>query len=167
MSPMFLRSTLYANRSTQTPKGRVATRHAPPRNQRNRYDSGCFHVLVDELGHLEHRDFVLAAEHGTELVIGVDHTPLLLILAAVALDVLPELLRDLRARHRIVADHRGERRVGLHRLHEGRIRRPLRTCALRAASRLAGTTTLLRTTAFCAGPLRTTSRFFRCHSHSR
>ena len=44
---------------------------------------------------------------------------------AVPLDVLPELLRDLGAGERTVADDRGERRVRLHRLHERGVRRAL------------------------------------------
>src|SRR6185437_7608092 len=87
-------------------------------------------VLVDELGHLEHRNLALAAEDRLELVIGVDHPTLLRVLQVVALDVRPELFRDLRARHRIVADDRGELRIRLHWPHERGVWRALRATAL-------------------------------------
>ena len=54
--------------------------------------------------------------------VGVDHAPVLLVLQAVLLDVGPQLLGDLGARHRLRADDLGQRRAGRHRLHEGRIR---------------------------------------------
>src|SRR5262245_16983866 len=65
--------------------------------------AGCselLEVLVDQLGHLEHRYRALAAEHGLELVVGIDVATVLLVLQAVALDVGPDLLGDLGARHR-------------------------------------------------------------------
>src|SRR5687767_7880389 len=49
-------------------------------------------VPADQLGHLEHRHLRLAAEHSLQLVVGVDHAPVLLVLEAVALDVAPDLL---------------------------------------------------------------------------
>src|SRR6185436_5985344 len=54
-------------------------------------------VAGDELGHLEHRDLALAAEHRLELVIGVDLRADLLVLETVLLDVSPELFGELRA----------------------------------------------------------------------
>src|SRR5471032_373934 len=54
-------------------------------------------VARDELGHLEHRNLRLAAEHDLELVVGVDLGPDLLVLQTVLLDVRPELLGELRA----------------------------------------------------------------------
>src|SRR5688572_4807269 len=88
-------------------------------------------VLVDELRHLEHRDLALAAEDRLQVVVGVDHAALLLVLEPLPLDVLPELLRDLRAGHLAAADDRGERGIGLHRPHERGVRRALRAGLLR------------------------------------
>src|SRR5512132_995394 len=102
-------------------------------------------VLVDELGHLEHRHLALATKHWAELVVGVDHATFLLILEAVSLDVAPELLRDLGAGYRIAADHRREHRIWLLRRHERRIRYALRAALLGGLLRA----TLLRSTA-CA-----------------
>src|SRR5262245_31949946 len=112
-------------------EGARSRRRAPL--SRHPVRSGRLHVLVDELGHLEHRDFALAAEDDFELVVRVDHAALLLILQPVPLDVLPQLLRHFGSRHRTRANHRTERGVGLHGLHEGRIWRSLRAAALRAA----------------------------------
>src|SRR5262249_41211371 len=78
-----------------------------------------FQVPADQLGHLEHRDRALAAEDRLELVVGVDHALVLLVLEAVALDVAPDLLGDLGARHRARSDHRRERGARGHCLHEG------------------------------------------------
>src|SRR5262249_55730629 len=82
-------------------------------------------VLVDQFGHLEHRDLALSAEHGLELVVGVDHTALFRILEPVLLDVGPELLRDLGARNRLVADDRPEWTGPLLPRPERRVRRSL------------------------------------------
>src|SRR4051812_16121599 len=101
-------------------------------------------MFVDELGHLEHRHLVLTAEHWAELVVRVDHPAFLLVLTAVALDVLPDLFRDLGARHRSVTDYCAERCIWLHRLHERRIRRSLRARALAAAGFACTATRLLR-----------------------
>src|SRR5262245_40626846 len=76
---------------------------------------------ADQLGHLEHRYLSLAAEHRLQLVVGVDHAPVLLVLKAVTLDVAPDLLGHLGTRHRARADHRRERAARRHRLHEGGI----------------------------------------------
>src|SRR5262252_3784421 len=115
----------YGERRTivaETTSGERAHGHVPPSAVRRR---ALLDVLVDQLGHLEHRDFALAAENGLELVVGVDHAALLRILKPVALDVGPELLRDLGARDRIASDNRGEHWSGLLRRHERRVRRPL------------------------------------------
>src|SRR5687767_14411527 len=90
------------------------------------------HVTIDQLRHLEHRDLLLAAEDGAEPVVGVDHATLLRILEPVALDVLPQLLRDLSAWHGTIAHYGGERSIRLHGLHECRIRCALATARLPA-----------------------------------
>src|SRR5579864_4987841 len=106
---------------------------------------GLLDVLVDELGHLEHGDLALAAEHRLELVVGFDHATLFRVLEAVLLDVPPELLRDLGARHHAATNHRRECRIWLHRLHECRVRRALRALrALLRAAPLRGAPALLR-----------------------
>jgi hypothetical protein len=70
-------------------------------------------VARDELGHLEHADLGLAAEDGLEGGIGVDHLPVLLVLETVLLDVVPELLGELRAGQRLGADDGGEGASGV------------------------------------------------------
>src|SRR5919106_1551350 len=87
-------------------------------------------VTIDQLRHLEHRDLPLAAEDRAQAIVGVDHAPLLLILEPIALDVLPQLLRDLGAWHRAIAHYGGESIVGLHGPHECRIRCTLATARL-------------------------------------
>src|SRR5690606_5974867 len=109
--------------SAQTQGARPSTGHAPALRCRNLL----LQVVVDELGHLEHRDAALATEHATELVVGVDHPTLPRVLEIVLLDVRPDLLRDLGARLRRAADDRGQIGVRLHGLHECRIRCTLRT----------------------------------------
>src|SRR5215831_6180841 len=83
-------------------------------------------VLVHQLRHVEHGHLRLAAEDGLELIVGVDHAAILRVLQVVLLDVLPELLGDLGARHRVRADDRRELSGRRHRFHERRIRRTLR-----------------------------------------
>src|SRR3954465_2001389 len=87
-------------------------------------------VLAHQLGHLEHVDRRLAAEHGLQRVVGLDHALVLLVLEAVLLDVRPELLGDFGARHRLRADHFSELVARLNRLHERGVRLPLRCCFL-------------------------------------
>src|SRR5687767_4225519 len=65
-------------------------------------------MLVDEGGHLEHRNLLLAAENLLEVVVRIDHALVLLILQAVGLDVVPHLLRHFASRHRLGTDHRAE-----------------------------------------------------------
>src|SRR4051812_34298234 len=50
-------------------------------------------MRADQLGHLEHRDLLLAAEDGQKLFVGIDHRALLRILQIMLLDVLPQFLR--------------------------------------------------------------------------
>jgi hypothetical protein len=88
-------------------------------------------VLVDQLGHLEHRHLRLAAEHRLQLVVGIDHATVLLVLQAIALDVAPDLLGHLGARHGARADDGAERCARVHRLHECRIRLALLARLLR------------------------------------
>ena len=54
-------------------------------------------VAGNELGQLEHADGLLAVEHGLESGVGVDLGADLLVLEVILLDVLPELLGELRA----------------------------------------------------------------------
>src|SRR6266568_6086405 len=81
-------------------------------------------VFVDQSGHFEHGD-LSATEDGTEVLVGVDHAAVLRILKTLTLDVAPQFLGDLGARHRRAADDVGEIAAGLHRLHERRVRRAL------------------------------------------
>src|SRR5918995_4212924 len=60
-------------------------------------------VSIHQLGHVEHRDLALAAEHRTELVVRVDGAPVLGVLQAVPLDVGPELLGHFGAGYRVGA----------------------------------------------------------------
>ena len=50
--------------------------------------------------------------------VGIDHLLVLLVLEAVLLDVVPELLGELRARERLRADDGGKGGIRLYRLHE-------------------------------------------------
>ena len=43
----------------------------------------------DEFGHLEHADLLLATKDNFQRVIGVDQSPLLLVLQLVLLDIVP------------------------------------------------------------------------------
>src|SRR6266545_2774908 len=72
-----------------------------------------FQVAVDQLGHLEHADGILAVEDRLELGIGPDRPLVLGILEVVGPDVVPDALGDLGARYGLGADHRGERGVRL------------------------------------------------------
>src|SRR5205823_989241 len=126
-------------------EGRTACAVRPRENE----PRSLFHVAADELRHLEHRDFPLAAEHHAKLVVRVDHAALLGVLEPVPLDVLPQLLRHLGTGHRTAADNRGEGAVGTHGSHERRVRLALRATTLCALTRcLSGalSRTLLRTT---------------------
>src|SRR5262245_20056272 len=58
-------------------------------------DARLFQVLAHQLGHREHVDRGLAAEHSLERSVRVDLALVLLVLEPVLLDVAPELLRDL------------------------------------------------------------------------
>jgi len=60
-------------------------------------------VLRDELGHLEHADLALATEDNLQRGIGIDLLLVLLVLETVLLDVVPELLGELRAGERLRA----------------------------------------------------------------
>src|SRR5712692_7050186 len=71
-------------------------------------------MLVDQRGHLEHRDLLLAAEDLFQIVIGVDHPLVLLVLQAVGFDVVPHLLGNLAPRYRFAANDRRQVCTGLH-----------------------------------------------------
>src|SRR5438445_8211801 len=71
-------------------------------------------VLVDQRSHLEHRDLLLAAEDLFQIVVGVDHPLVLLVLQAVGLDVVPHLFGDLAPRNRFAANDRRQIRTRLH-----------------------------------------------------
>ena len=65
-------------------------------------------LAADQLGHLEHRDLAFLKTSfslASALIIALVRRVLQLVL----LDVLPDLLRHLGARHRLVADDRGQR----------------------------------------------------------
>jgi len=72
-------------------------------------------VPGDELGHLEHRDLILAVEEGAELVVCLDIALILRVLEIVLLNVYPELLNDLGAGHRALPDDGLESGVELER----------------------------------------------------
>src|SRR5437016_1271305 len=79
-------------------------------------------VVVDQLGHLEHRDGPLPSEDLPKDVVRVDVALLFLVLQSVALDVRPDLLHHLGPGQRPLADDLGEGWAGLKRLHECGIR---------------------------------------------
>ena len=75
----------------------------------------------DELRHLEHGHFALAAEDNLQLRIGENVALVGWVLEIVLLDVFPEFLHDLPAGHRSLAGDLLEFRGEGHRLHQGRI----------------------------------------------
>ena len=75
-------------------------------------------VLTDELGHLEHIDDRLAAEHDLERGIRFDVTLVLCVLELVLLDIGPKLLYDFTARQRTFANYCHERFTDRHRFHK-------------------------------------------------
>ena len=58
-----------------------------------------------EFSHLEHADSVFAIEDGSQFVVGLNEGLIFGILEAMSANVLPELLRYLRPRHRLIANH--------------------------------------------------------------
>ena len=78
-------------------------------------------MIVDQLGHLEHGDLLLAAEDAFEFVVSIDITTVFAVLKIMALDVGPDLLGHLGTRHGIASDHRRKCGAGGHCLHESRI----------------------------------------------
>ena len=76
-------------------------------------------MLADHLGHFEHANLLLAAEDGLELVIGVDHTPVLRILQAFFLDIGPQFFDHLRSGQLLVADNGTKRSIRRQGPHEG------------------------------------------------
>src|SRR5437899_11030926 len=79
-------------------------------------------MIRDELRHLEHRYLLLSPEHCAEFLVGIDKAPIDVVLQLVLLDVIPDLLGDIGARHRHRADNGSERSRRGHRLPECRIR---------------------------------------------
>src|SRR5688500_16799430 len=79
-------------------------------------------VLVDQLGHLEHVDGGLAAEHRLQRAVRLDHAAVRRVLELVLLDVCPQPLRPFGARNRLRSDHLGERRARCHGRHERGVR---------------------------------------------
>src|SRR5438552_184474 len=71
-------------------------------------------VLAHQFRHFEHVDGRLPAEHGLEVVVGLDHPLVLLVLQAVLLDVRPEFLGDLGSWNRFGAYHVRELRARGH-----------------------------------------------------
>src|SRR5438309_11222751 len=106
---------------------------------------GLLEVPADQLGHLEHRHLVSTAEHGLELVVRVDHAAVFLVLEAIALDIAPDLLGHLGARHCAGADYGSKHCARRHRLHE---------CCIRLA--LLATTLLRLLLCYLVSPLNDT-----------
>ncbi len=62
--------------------------------------------------------FGVGTEHRLERGVGIDHLTVLLVLEAVLLDVIPELLGELRAGKWLGADNGGKGIIGCYRFHE-------------------------------------------------
>ena len=81
----------------------------------------------DEFSHLEHADLLLATKDHLQRVIGVDQSPLLLVLELVLLDVIPQLFGHLAnflaAPLTVICALRSDGRVGFFGLVAGRCRR--------------------------------------------
>jgi hypothetical protein len=76
--------------------------------------AGLLYVLAHQLGELEHRDRLFPAEDGLQRRIRMNLAFILGILQAMAFDVLPDFLGDLRARQWPLADEGGQLRAGPH-----------------------------------------------------
>ena len=63
-------------------------------------------MFVDQLGHFEHRNLLLAAEYALQLGVSIDVPAVFAVLKAIALDVSPDLLGDLGTRHCLASDNR-------------------------------------------------------------
>ena len=83
--------------------------------------AGLFQVGIDQLGQFEHR-YLVFVENGTQLRISVDITAIAGILKVVFLDVIPDFLRDLGARHGFRTDDGCQFGAGGQGLHEGGVR---------------------------------------------
>ena len=95
---------------------------ARERRAKGRIGKVLLDVSGDQFGHFEHADLALPVKNWFERIVRIDHGPLFLVLASIFLDVIPELLGELRARKWFGPDNRGELFVGLNGSHEGRIR---------------------------------------------
>ena len=88
------------SRTQSVPAARLGIKK-PPRKNPGRLENETGDLLGDvtgdELGHLEHRDGLLATENDLQLVIGIDLGADLLVLQTIFLDVRPELLGELSA----------------------------------------------------------------------
>ena len=67
------------------------------------YALSLLHVLRDELGHLKHRNLLLAVEDHFQRVVRVDHRALLGVLQFVLFDVFPQFLCERAACERLGA----------------------------------------------------------------
>src|SRR5947207_2673797 len=75
----------------------------------------------DELRHLEHADLALAIKYRAKVIVGIDLRSLGFVLKTVLLDVVPELLGELRTGQRLRTHDSRELVVGLDWSHEGGI----------------------------------------------
>ena len=78
-------------------------------------------VAGDELRHLEHAHALLTVENRLQQIVSVDLGLLLRILKLVLLDVVPQLLGQIRARERLGTDDLGEGLIGLDGLEESSV----------------------------------------------
>lgn len=75
-------------------------------------------MLRDELRHFKHAHLTLAPENLLERCVSIDVALILRILKVVLLDIYPELLNYLRARHRALADNLCKLIAHIERLHK-------------------------------------------------
>src|SRR5579859_3103654 len=85
-----------------TGRGKVTNRRSDPINER------LAEVLIDQRRHLEHRHLFLSTEDLLQVVVGIDHALVLLVLQTIGFDVIPNLLGHFTARNRFASNDRRE-----------------------------------------------------------
>ena len=67
-------------------------------------NSNLLYMLIDNFSQFKHGDLVFA-EDRFQLCISIDHSPVLLVLQVVLLNIIPDLFNDLCSWHTLVTNH--------------------------------------------------------------
>jgi hypothetical protein len=78
-------------------------------------------VTVHQFGHFKHGDRLPAIEDRFQLFVGIDLGLFIFVLQLIVADLFPEFFGEFGARQRLVAYHRCELFIRLHRFHECRV----------------------------------------------